>query len=293
MSAMDLTRLRRVRDICPLSGARFRWLYATRWMAAVAASAAPIEFFDNGYTVTVVKNRLLEWRRTFSVGGDAPPSAPPSRALISLHEWCPSVWPPAGARRGWRRLGIQHREAIVFLDEIDHANFTASWSSQARRHLAAFKKARGVTLRLGTFDEVKKNIVHSQIPMRLHEVFLDCVEKHLTTHPETIEIMVAEAADGILLGCFVAGYIHEIKQSYYLTGFFRRGHEHTQVMTGLIDWWFERAFERGCETLNFGHITGPRPLPGMETGVGYSIFKTHFGARRVWWPGSFWKVIFR
>lgn len=288
----DIRRLARVRDVCPLLPGRFRWLYATRWMAMVTASVAPIKFFDGGYTVTIIKNRILEWRRTFTMDGSAPPTDVPSRALFAIREWCPSVWPSAAQQRGWHRLGIQHREAIVFLNEIDRTNPSACWSTQARRHLASFKKLSGVELRLGTFEDVKKNIVYSQIPRRLHDVFLDCTAQHIAAHPDTIEILAAQSADGTVLGCFVAGYVDEVKQSYYITGFFRRGDERTHAMTGLVDWWFQRAIARECETLNFGHITGPRPRRGIEPGAGYSVFKTHFGVRRVWWPGSFWRITF-
>lgn len=283
---MSHSRLARVRDICPLTP-HHQWMYAARWMAHVTASVLPIDYFETGYTITVVANPWITWRRTFTTNGVAP-TRTASHSRITVNEWCPSVWPSATAN--WHRLGIRHREAIVFLDEVDCTNFARSWSSQARRHLVAFKKISGVALRIGTLEDIEKNIVHSQVPDRLHEVFLNSVRKHLAVQPETIDILIAESVDDGVLGCFVAGNMEEIQQSYYITGFFKRGTEKKHAMVGLIEWWFRRTIERDYTTLNFGHITGPRPIPGLEPGAGYSIFKTHFGVRRVWWPGSFWKI---
>jgi len=136
---MDVTRLTRVRDVCPFAPTAHHWIFATRWMARVTAGVAPIEYFETGYTVTVLKNRLICWRRTFTTGSGAP-SVATSDSLFTIHEWCPSVWPQPRDRRGWRRFGMQHCEAIVFLSEIDRENFARSWSAQARRHLVVFKK---------------------------------------------------------------------------------------------------------------------------------------------------------
>ncbi|OGH67839.1 MAG: hypothetical protein A3C15_02155 [Candidatus Magasanikbacteria bacterium RIFCSPHIGHO2_02_FULL_50_9b] len=288
---MDVTRLTRVRDVCPFAPTAHHWIFATRWMARVTAGVAPIEYFETGYTVTVLKNRLICWRRTFTTGSGAP-SVATSDSLFTIHEWCPSVWPQPRDRRGWRRFGMQHCEAIVFLSEIDRENFARSWSAQARRHLVVFKKNSTIALRLGTLADLENNIGESQVPARLHPVFLNCVRQHLVVQPETIEILVAvRAATNEVLGCFVAGNCAEARQSYYLTGFFRRGTEKMQVMTGLVAWWFERTIARNFLTLNFGHSTNGSLLSRTESGVGYSIFKTHFGVRRVWWPGSFWRIL--
>lgn len=259
-------RLKSVRDICPLSPERHHWLYATDWMAR-----SPI----------VVQNKFFTWRRTFTKDGGAPKLAP-TQSFITLDEWAPTVWPHKHA--GWRRFGIQHREAIVFLDEPHE------WSSHARRHLKIFKR-ENIQLRLGTLEEFEKNIIHSQVPPRLQEVFVDEVQRHIKAHPETVDILLAENSDGVL-ACFVAGNIEEAQQSYYIAGFFKRGTEKLHAKVGLIDWWFARTKKRGFATLNFGHIVGPHALPGLESGFGYSNFKTHFGVRRVWWPGSFWRIKF-
>lgn len=269
---MDNRRLQSVRDICPLSSAAHSWLYATRWMAAIRSGDI------------VVSNRLFTWRRTFTRDAHAPELAP-TKSFITLDEWAPTIWPRAHA--GWRRFGIQHREAIVFLQEVDPKNPARSWSSHARRHLNIFKKISGTTLRLGTVEEYEKNIINSQVPPRLQTVFINEVRQHIQVHPETIEILIAENFDGIL-ACFVVGNIEEAKQSYYIAGFFKHGTEKLHAKVGLIEWWFARSIDREYLTLNFGHIVGPHSR--FESGAGYSNFKTHFGVRRVWWPGSFWKL---
>lgn len=262
---MDIRRLKSVRDICPLSTTAHHWLYATEWMSAVRSGDI------------VFSNRLLTWRRTFTQDGRAPELVP-TNSFITIDEWAPSIWPREHA--GWRRFGIQHREAIVFLNEPHE------WSSHARRHLKIFKRG-AMTLRLGTVEEFEKNIVLSQVPPRLQSVFINEVRRHVAAHPKTVEILIAENSDGVI-ACFVAGNIAEAEQSYYIAGFFKRGTEKLHAKIGLIEWWFARSVERGYTTLNFGHIVGPRSR--FESGIGYSNFKTHFGIHRVWWPGSFWKL---
>lgn len=263
---MNTQRLKLVQDICPLVPERHRWLYASAWMKRVRSS----DF--------VIQNKFISWRRTFTKDG-AQPLMPPTNSFITIDEWAPSVWPRE--HRGWIHFGIQHCEAIVFLDE------PRAWSSQARRHLAACRK-NNVTFRLGTFSEFADNISNSQVPNHLQKVFINEVKCHINSHPETVEFLVAQQG-GEIVSCFVTGNIDEIKQSYYLAGFFKRGTEKLHAKVGLIDWWFTRSLEKKYTTLNFGHIVGARPIAGIDTGIGYSNFKTHFGVKRIWWPGSFWK----
>jgi hypothetical protein len=267
---MDTRRLKLVRDMCPLSPERHRWLYASAWMKKIR----PSDF--------VVQNKFISWRRTFTKDG-VTPNLQPTNSYLTIDEWAPSVWPRAHA--GWRHFGIQHREAIVFLDE------PRAWSSQARRHLGVCKK-NNITFRLGTFSEFENNMSDSQVPPRLQKVFIEEVRRHTNTHPETIDFLIAEHG-GEIVSCFVAASLDEIKQSYYLAGYFKRGTEKMHAKVGLIDWWFAQSLEKKYATLNFGHIVGPYSIPGTETGTGYSNFKTHFGATRVWWPGSFWKLTWR
>ncbi|MCX6780960.1 MAG: hypothetical protein NT003_02490 [Candidatus Magasanikbacteria bacterium] len=293
---IDSKRLRRVRDICPLSSTRHGWRYATRWQSAVATVVAPTVYRPENQMLTVVKNNFLTWRRTFTPNGISPTEKmmPPTTSRITIDEWAPTVWPDKKNRAGWKQFGMNHYEGIVFIDELANKNApTKDWSSHARRHLAQFKKHPEIMLRLGTLEEVERAMPFSQVPERMHEVSLNDVRKHLKAHPESIDILVAESPTDGVIACFVAGNISEINQSFYICGLFKRGTEKLHAMVGLIEWWFNRSIATGIATLNFGHMVDPHPLPILETGTGYSNFKTHFFVRRVWWPGNFWKIRLR
>ncbi len=279
---MDTKRLSQISDVCPLP-VHPTWLYATQWMSSIADSIAPVIFEKNQYTTTVISNSFFCWHRIFT-RDNKEPIIPKTKAFFHLIEWCPTTWPTSTL--GWKHLGVQHCEAIAYVNE---ENFSAAWSSHARRHLRDCKKSN-VTFRFGTFDEFKKNISASQIPKRLHNVFIDEVSKHINAHASSVEIIVAETPEKKFAGCFVAGNIEETKQSYYISGYFVREFEKLQVMTGLIHRWFELSYARKFTTLNFGHIVTPKPNRFLKSGIGYSIFKTHFGVQRVWWPGNFWRL---
>jgi len=285
---MDLRRLKHVRDVCPLSSEVFHWRFATKWMGEVARGE--ITFVPNGYSMFVARNKILTWRRTFT-SDNAVPAPFESTSLITIDEWAPTIWPRA--IKNWKRFGMIHREAIVFLREVDAKNPTKNWSSQVRRHLQSFKKNSDISVRLGTVSEYEKNLANSQVPKRLHQIFINELEAHIKAHPETVEILIAQLA-GEVVACFAVGNMDLEKQSYYIAGFFKKGTEKLHAKIGLIEWWFKRSIERGYRELNFGHIVGPPLLPFFNSDqTGYSNFKTHFGVTRVWWPGSFWKLTWK
>ncbi len=283
---MDLKRLRAVRDICPLACGPNRAIYTTNWRAESVPPDHAARIFDGGYTTTVVHNRILTWYRTFThVAAEPPPETFDS--LFHIHEWIPPAMPKNF--RGWFHLPIPHHDGIAFFTHTPH---TASWSAHARRHLAVFKKCNEIFLEIGTAEDFAKNIVHAQVPNFFHTVFIELVGRHLTAHADSIEILVARHVTGAVAACFVSGYCDEINQAYYITGFFDARFGRTHAMTGLIDWWMTRARSRGCTAANFGDMCGPRPLP-LDSNIGYSNFKTHFGVQRVWFPRGFWKFAWR
>lgn len=281
---MDRRRLRIVDDICPLPAHPPLSFDGTAWASTVAASIVPIIPHANGYTATILQNRLITWHRTFTVDDVPPEPLPlPKSSFLHVHEWGPDIWPRN--HNGWRYFSAPNCHAIALLNAT--TDYHKVWSSHARRHLSTFKKS-GATLRVGTPEEAAAHCRPSQVPKHLQEVFLRLMHKHLATHPNDIEVLLAEH-QGKVIGGFVAANCDAIKQSSYLFGFFHPNAAKLQPMTGLIDWWFTRSLERGYVSVTFGDIVPPHSLP-FDSALGYSNFKTHFGIRRVWLPGSFWKI---
>ncbi len=278
---MDTSRLKRVQDCCPFGRARW-FLHATHWYASVTDSSGPIIEGDFGYTTTILENWLISWHRTFTVSPTEPPAAP-SRAKIRIQEWLTPVEP--GPLPGWHIFGTPHQEGLVFLDE------PVVWSSQARRHLKDFKKTSRITLRLGSVDDYIYNVASSQIPKNLQTIFTHLLQKFIAAHPNDVEILVAEGSNKEIFAVFAVANCHEIKQSYYITGFFNTKYEKSRAMVGLVDWWFTRSRAANINVINFGDMCGP--VSFLRGGArGYSIFKTHFGARRVWFPKNRWKITY-
>ena len=130
----------------------------------------------------------------------------------------------------------------------------------------------------------------SQVPKSLQIALLRTLDKHLTVHPDTIDILIAEK-DGRAIACHVAGNCDEAGLSEYIIGAFHPDYKKENPMVGLVDWWYKRSLERGYKTLTFGHMEPPATaLPA--SGNGYSFFKTHFGVERIWFPKNRWKFTF-
>lgn len=280
---MERSRLYRISDICPIRGNNTLSPSGTNWQAQAAPTIAPMIWRPDGYTATVVNNAVLTWYRTFTADNEPPTNLPTSRSLVTLHEWIPTSMPTSHI--GWTRVSASDLAAVAFLS----SNYRSTWSEHARRHLRAFQKSE-LTLERGTVEDVERIYPHSSVPTHLQRVFLRHVKRRLEHQADTIDILVARQPDGIACAAFVAGNCEEIKQSTYLIGCFLPEAGRYQPMTGLVDWWFSRSLERGYATVNFGDIVPPIYLPLLERGVGYSVFKTHFGIHRVWLPGSFWKI---
>lgn len=281
---MDRSRLRLIRDISPVPGNGLFCPSGTLWQSAGAPSVAPIIVRVDGYTATVVANPIVTWFRTFTTGNTPPEGLETSRSLVTLHEWIPTSMPTKAD--GWRHLSSPDLAAVALLT----TEYRATWSEHARRHLKLFERS-GLTLKLGTIDDVKTIYPRSTVPRHLQTVFMRHVERRLAHQPETIDVLLAVTTDGAPCAAFVAGNCNEIRQSVYLLGCFLPEVGHHQPMTGLVDWWFARSLERGCVSVNFGDIVPRHTVPLLEGGIGYSVFKTHFGIHRVWLPGSFWKVV--
>ncbi len=283
---MDLRRLRRVKDVCPLLHPHHASMTSSRWVLPIAARNRPVAPHENGHTVALFSNRLLTWHRSFTRDVAPPPAfEPPS--YIYVHEWVADSFPVH--HDGWRAFGLSQKQGVTFLN--GDADYRQSWSDHARRHLKIFTRS-GAKLRLGTFDELKKHARDCYLAEEVLEHTLEQTESVLIEHPSDVEILVAESATGEPLGFFVATTCDEVRQSYYIGGFYTAAGARVQAMTGLIDWWFARSIARGCASVNFGDMSGPR-TPWFDPAIGYSNFKTHFGIHRVWRPRTLWRIRFR
>ncbi len=283
----NLNRLRIVRDICPLPG--FPSHDPSPWKGVAAKSVRPLIEHANGYTVTDFENRFVTWHRTFTKDLDVPVLH--ATSFIHIHEWIPPTEPPSSlidtlksAGRRYRKFSMNHFEAIAIIEP----NATSRWSSQARRHLAATKKNEKLKLSFGTIHDIAAMMPHSQVPRSLHDTFLDFAKRHMSAHPQDIEVLIAKLDDVIVAG-FVAGYCPDARESTYLVGCFTGDGGKAHAMVALVAWWFERCAERKMVHANFGDIVGPHPFP-FDDMIGYSNFKTHFNIHRVWMPGGRWKI---
>lgn len=272
-------RLQFVADQCPLPWCPVPSLHHTRWYAEWQNLPGTYTLEPDGYTVTVFKTRLVSWYRSFT---DSPPVRPPQTSLLTFHEWLPRY--QLLRTPGWHRFGNVYTWAYAKL----HPEYLKDWNQQARRHLKVFQKS-GARLRLGTKADVEQVYAVSQVPKHMQKSMLDVLDKQLATHPETIDILVAEKS-GQAIACYVAGHCDEAKLSEYIIGAFHPHFAKDQAMVGLIDWWYQRALARGHESLTFGHMEAPGRLPA--SGDGYSVFKTNFGVQRWWLPINHWRVYF-
>ncbi|MCX6780959.1 MAG: hypothetical protein NT003_02485 [Candidatus Magasanikbacteria bacterium] len=283
---MDLSRLKHVRDICPLNASHHATITASKWVLPIAARGRPIAIFEHGHSIALVSNRILTWHRSFTRTTNAPPKFDPP-SYIYIHEWVSDVQPKPHEYAGWVPFGFASKQGVTFLDERDH---TSLWSSHARRHLKIFQKS-GATIRNGTIEEFKKNSHNCYLGESVLEHVLDQTIAVLEERPEDLEIYVAELASEPI-GFFIVAHCTEVSQSYYIGGFYTAVGSKQQAITGLINHWFKRSRELGLPHVNFGDMCGPW-TPKFDPSIGYSNFKTHFGIHRVWHPQTLWKIRFR
>lgn len=283
---MDLKRLRRVKDICPLLVPQHASMTASRWIMPVAARNRPVVGYKNGHTVALFCNRLLTWHRSFTRDCTPPPAFEPA-SYIYVHEWIADAFP--AKHEGWRVFGFASKQGVTFLQP--GADYRREWSDHARRHLKTFKKS-GANLRFGTVAEFKKYSRDCYLGEDVLAHTIEQTDSILAEHPEDLEILVAETTDGEPLGFFISANCDEVSQSYYVGGFYTAAGARAQAMTGLIDWWFALSVARGYWSVNFGDMSGPR-TPWFDPAIGYSNFKTHFGIHRVWRPRTLWKIRLR
>ncbi len=279
----DLTRIRLVRDVCPLPG--FPSHDATVWKGVTAKSpGAPVMEHENGYTVTDFRNRFITWHRTFTQDYEVPELT--AKSFIHVHEWIPPTHSstPSSYAESFKRFGMDHHEAIAVVE----LGFETRWSTQAKRHLANTRKNKNLAVRFGTMDEAKKIVPKSQVPKNLHDTFLALSERHIKAHPADVEILIATLNDAPV-AAFVAAHCHAGSESSYLMGCFVPEGGKAHAMVALVKFWFDRCLTLSIRHANFGDIVGPHPFP-FNSFIGYSIFKTHFNIHRVWMPGSRWRI---
>jgi hypothetical protein len=268
-------RLRWASDQCPLPGAPIRSLRHTAWFrqAQKRRSLGP-----DGRTQILLQNALVTWYRSFSAHQ---PQLPPSRSLVVISEWLPEHQPRQA--RPWRAFGPANTCAYAQV----HPNYRNDWRQHARRHLKTFHKA-GYQLRLGSRTEVESLLAVSQVPKGLHSMLLAMLDRHLAAHPDSIDMLIAEK-HGRALACLVAGNCAEIHMSEYLIGAFHPEAHKDSPMVGLVDWWYQRSLAQGLTAVSFGHMEPPHSFP-FFSGRGYSLFKTHFGIKRLWFPRPYWRI---
>jgi hypothetical protein len=213
---------------------------------------------------------------------------PGGGSLIHIDEWVPGFGNNI-AKHGYSSFGAPRKHAIAEVP-VD-GPVEANWSTNARRHLKTFQKQTDVTIRLGTYDEIEQPYRRSSVPANMRASMCHLVDRHLKAHPESVEVLIAESKKHGIVAGFIAGNCAEASSSFYLLGFYLPTARESQAMTGLIHHWFERTRSSGLKLCNFGDICGPNPLP-LQSDRGYSIFKTHFGVRRVSYPGRHWKISF-
>jgi hypothetical protein len=280
----DLKRLRSVKDVSLLAGHPFVTHESTLWHVAAFTNPGPVFVTDRSVTVTVISNRLLTWHRTFTRDGFKPPELV-GKSKWYVHEWIPAHAPSVAEREGYSMLGSVRRKGISWLDTENHVS---KWSDQAKRHLKTFKKTPGLKIRAASLSELIPAYARSQVPDELREGFIQEATRHIAAHPDAIDVMVVEHETlGIIAG-FVGANNDDARQSLYLLGFFVPEAVKMQPMMGLFDWWHTRAKSLGYVACNFGNMVGPKPIL-IDSMIGFSNFKTHFGVTRLWQPGNYWK----
>jgi len=273
-------------DVSLLPAHPFQALDATTWKCAALINPTPARFFEGGHTITVIDSPLFSWLRTYTQSSNPPPETS-CQALAYLEEWIPGREPSAAEKKDWLMMPNRRALGIYFLDP--KKSYLDDWSELAKRHLKRLAKEPKLTQRLGNLDEIRKAYKRSQVPRDMREVMICEVERHLAAHPDAIEVLVAEHADLGIVGGFVSGNCDQALQSIYLLGFFTPEARQLPVMRGLVDMWYKRSLARGYRTVNFGLMVGPRPF-FLDSMIGFSVFKTHFGVHRAWSPPSFWRL---
>jgi hypothetical protein len=167
-------------------------------------------------------------------------------------------------------------------------DITTRWSSHAKRHLKAFYKS-GCTIRNGNLEDVKTDMLRSQVPRAMSLGLSHIVAHRLRVDPENINIFVAEDATGKRIACFVCANDEESKESMYIMGYFIPEAAKLQPMTGLVHMWLSLLQKNGWRSGNFGLIIGPH-AGRLDPWWGLSNFKTHFGITRVHLPMGYWKI---
>lgn len=277
-----MDRLTFVHDVCYILSSDRRAWRSSSWYRA---GLPPTTDLENGYTDTVFSSRFFTWRRNYTKDG-LPPTLPPPCSWITINEWVPGIWPLKKDRTSWLSMGNQSHHGIAYIPK--DGDITESWSSHAKRHLKTFYKT-GCTVRDGTFEDVKTDMLRSQVPRAMSIALSKIVAYRLSIDPENMNIFVAENKEGVRIGCFVAGNDEESKESMYLMGYFLPEAAKLQPMTGLVYTWLSLLQVNNYQAGNFGLMTGPH-VTRLDPWWGLSNFKTHFGITRVHLPTSLWKI---
>lgn len=278
-----MDRLSFVNDVCHVHA---NPCYSWKCTAWNQHGMPPTVTLNNGFTDTLIKSRFFSWRRHYTKNQLAPSPLPPPSAWITIDEWVPGVWPLKEARQQWIPMKNGSHHGIAYINQQE--DVTAHWSTHAKRHLKTFIKS-GCTVRDGSLEDITTDMLKSQVPKSMSLTLARLITYRLNKDPETINILVAENAEGKRIGCFVCANDAESKESMYLMGYFLPEAAKLQPMTGLVYTWLAHLQKIGWRSGNFGLMLGPHATK-LDPWWGLSNFKTHFGITRVHLPQSYWKI---
>ncbi len=279
---MKLSRLKWVNDGCAIDSRFPLNHWPSKWQKRVARSVMPILDIEDGYVITVIKNRIFCWFRAFTLKKE-PHQWPESTSWFTLREWAPTLDSPAIP--GWISLPARLYEGVTLLS----APVTKNWGASARRQLKQCEKT-GVKFRYGDEADLEILMKRSQVPRGIRKIYIELSRKHHLLNPEELSYLVAEYS-GEPIAIMVVGWLNELKHSYYLTGAFDVKHGNKHGMVGLINWWFNLGLEKEMRSHSFGELSQWYPWPlGWYVTPGYSLFKTQFGTQRIWSPKIRWRL---
>lgn len=186
---------------------------------------------------------------------------------FSRHD-VPNGWTRQVIPGSFRRIGF----AVV---EPSGA-YDAAWTQHARRHKRRWEKQTDWVIRDITLDEFIKAYWKSPKDPVLKFMMSDFLKKRVRGHGPLVRLVgAAKKEDPSFIGAaFAFTDAPELAQSSHSISFVRREAEAVSAGTGLIDFWFRHAQEKGIKWLNFGNFWAPG-CPGEW--VGFSEFKAQFG----------------
>lgn len=203
----------------------------------------------------------------------------------------PAIDPTEGPRRnitwqplfrqdvpeGWQRNNIPGSFRRMGFAVVEPTGaYDISWTQHARRHKRKWEKQEDWIIRDVTLDEFLKAYWKSPKDPVLKYMMSDFLKKKVKAHGPLIRLVgaVRKANPSFVGAAFAFTDTPEISSSSHSISFVRKEAVDCSAGTGLIDFWFRHAQEKGIKWLNFGNFWAPGS-PGEW--VGFSEFKAQFG----------------